>query len=129
MAKRTRQLFTSAGKYRCRVSPSEARAMERLGFAYKVWEYTDDGRRTGNFYFVESVLDSKSRSTAATITTRECIANAGLVAGYGEIRAARRKVREWPNCHDDRAVCISAGRVIGATLVSGIDRASPHLSA
>jgi hypothetical protein len=93
--------------------------------AFKVWEYTDAGHRTGNFYFVEVAMDSKSRPTAATITTRELVANAGLVEGYGEIRAARRKVREWPNCHDDRAVCISAGRVIGATHRSAMEQSFP----
>ena len=119
---KSRSLYDPQGRYRCNVTHSEGRALERSGLAFRVYETTEDGKRTGTYWFQETyVQPSESRETAATITMSESKANAGESRCYQSILRARRKVRAWPEEFDRKAVRVGPLGIHLPTIVEHLD--------
>lgn len=78
------------------------------------------GAKPGTFVAVQLKQAKRNRETAATLTLRDVVNNAfgkafSALGPTDSIRALDRaieKVEAWPDAHDTKAVCISAGRVI-----------------
>lgn len=78
------------------------------------------GARPGTFVAVQLKEAKRKRESACTLTLRDVVNNAfgrafnalGPTDSIRSLETSIEKVEAWPDEHDKKAVCISAGRVI-----------------